>query len=193
MASPTEVADEIDKYVAHCADLTPAELLAIGHTALNVIVLRTKRGLDADHKPFAPYTPEYAARRKKSGRSGTTVDLAVTGHMQQAVIVTTHPGESHLQFMNHAEDVKAEAHNKGVHKQETVRGHSVKPYTRKVQRYTKAGKVRMKKQNVGGHTRLPYQRKMDLPKREWFEVRHPHDVGMIENNAESLIHRKPVP
>ena len=119
--------------------------------------------------------------------------VAPVVHQQQAVIVTTHPGESHLQFMNHAEDVKAEAHNKGVHQQETVRGHSVKPYTRKVQRYTKAGKVRMKKQKVGGHTRLPYQRKMDLPKREWFDVRHPHDVGMIENNAESLIHRKPVP
>ncbi len=198
--NPGAVADEIDKYVEEVGVLSDAELLSLGHTAINVIVLRTKQGKDADHKPFVPYSAEYAERRKKSGRSATTVDLAVSGHMQQAIVPTVHPGEVHLQFMNHAEEVKADAHNQGVHKREVVKGHTVSNYTRKVQRYTKNGKPMMRggkpvtrKQEVQGHVRPTFMRTMNLPKREWFEVRHPHDVALIEDAVERAIQKKPTP
>src|SRR5579884_766277 len=81
-------------------EFTEAELKDVGDAATAVIVLRTKQGLDADHKAFAPYSDSYKKTRERLSRSTTTVDLAVTGHMQQAI--TTEPGADSvtLGFLN---------------------------------------------------------------------------------------------
>jgi hypothetical protein len=51
------------------------------------IVLRTRRGVDADGSPFAPYTEAYAKRRSDKGRRTSPVDLTFTGNMLNAITV----------------------------------------------------------------------------------------------------------
>lgn len=190
MGSPKEVADEFDAMVSGAGgvlDVDDATLLATGHQALNVILLRTKKGLDADHRRFTPYTEAYAQKREKLGRSTSTVDLAITGHMQQSATVTVHGGEAIIDFMNEREAIKAAAHNSGVDKNVYVRSHSRKTavniYTgqrvstreAKLDGKRKNKKVGYRVEAVGG-----FQRHQFTPRREWFDIRHPQDMDIVE-------------
>jgi len=73
-------------------------MLELGLLAQQIITLRTKKGLDADRVPFAPYTASYGKWRASKGRSSTVVDLAFTGHTQGAESVTVAPGEVAISF-----------------------------------------------------------------------------------------------
>lgn len=193
MGSPKEIADEFDSLVSGGAksvlQLDDATLLAAGHAALNVILLRTKQGLDVDHHKFTPYDRHYAEYRQKNGRSASTVDLAFTGHMQQSITVAKTGNDVTLEFMNAHESIKAQAHNEGVDKPGTyVRSHrrktAVNIYTgkrvsadeAKRDRRRKNQKVAYRVESVDVFTR--HQR---TPKREWFDVRHPDDIAIVED------------
>lgn len=104
------VLDGIAEEVAHVDDAT---LSQVGHFALNMILLRTKQGKDADLVAFKPYTPEYAQVRQKRGLS-TRPDLAVTGHMLGSMTVRVAGGEASIVVNNPLEATKLAANNDGT-------------------------------------------------------------------------------
>ncbi len=61
--------NRLAQFVADLTNVQPAHLHVVGQFAVDLIVTRTKAGLDADRHEFAPYTPEYAA--KKAGKIKT--------------------------------------------------------------------------------------------------------------------------
>lgn len=107
------MADAIEDAIAQTMRLTDKELLELGHAAANMVTLRTKQGLDADLKPFTPYSKEYAEQRAKKGYSRRP-DLTRTGHMLNAMAPRlTSPGEVTVGFLAATEAMKAAAHNFG--------------------------------------------------------------------------------
>lgn len=69
----------------------PDEVLEeVGQFATSVILLRTKKGLDADRKTFKPYSERYAKRRARKHLRIDPPDLVVKGHMLGAI--TPFPG-----------------------------------------------------------------------------------------------------
>ena len=136
MGSGADVAKEIAAAVASATrEFAEADMLELGLLAQQIITLRTKKGIDADRVPFAPYTKNYAAQRQRSGRSGTTVDLAVTGHMQGAENVSATKDEAVISFAASRQAEIASYLNYGTRK---------------------------------------------MPKREWFDVRHPDEIAVME-------------
>ena len=137
MASGEDIGRQIESAIAEASKVfDEPTMLEIGYLAQNIITLRTKKGLDADRVPFAPYTKDYATWRAKKGRSATTVDLAFTGHMQGAEVVTAKTNEMTIAF--------------GAEHQAQIAAY-INDGTRK------------------------------MAKREWFDVRHPDEIDVIED------------
>lgn len=83
-------------------------MLELGNLAIGIILARTKKGLDADGAPFRPYTAAYAKRRQDK-QLRRTPDLAVTGHMLQALMPQVRrPGTVTVGFLSQAEQDKAQ-------------------------------------------------------------------------------------
>lgn len=136
--------------------ITDAQLLELGHAMMNIIVLRTKTGLDADRKPFAPYSEAYKKVRIDHSLQVDHVDLARTGHMIQSLIVSPGAGEVVIGFGSTREATKAAAHNSGVNRSPS--------WLRNAYR-----KVRGKRKLLGRR----------LPKRNWFDVRAPEETAAL--------------
>lgn len=64
------------------------------------VLQRTAKGIDADNKPFPPYSGLYAKRRKKAGRPTNSVDLFFTGSMLSALTYEAERQRVSLFFMN---------------------------------------------------------------------------------------------
>lgn len=198
MADADDIADEVDALVADTVkEFQQAELLAIGHQALNIIVLRTKQGMDVDHKTFVKYSPSYAKYRESHGRSASNVDLAFTGHMQQAITVSPGKGEVSLEFLSQQEAIKAAAHDHGVNSSVSVRSHTRRTAVDvKTGRRVSADEARKdrkrKSKRVGYRVESveSFQRNQRLPKREWFDVRHPSDTAIVERSLEEIIAKR---
>lgn len=58
-----------------------AALTAAAQKAIEIISDRTGRGVDADGRPFRPYSADYAEKKGGSGRKASPPDLTVTGEM----------------------------------------------------------------------------------------------------------------
>lgn len=184
-----DVARMIEEEIARAASpLEPEQMAAIGDLAINVITLRTKAGLDADRKPFVPYTPSYQRQREKIGRSSSTVDLSVSGHMQQGITRDAQGGEVSLHFMSPIEERKAIIHNDGVNTTVSVRSH-----TRRVFVNPKNGqRVSAKKAKKSGAVQRTesvdsFRRHQRTPKREWFDIRASEDEKIIENAIDEML------
>lgn len=97
---------------------TEEELFELGDAALTMVLLRTKKGLDADGKPFTGYTPAYAKERKEHSLATSPVDLVRTGHMLGALARYPNIADQSvmLGFESEFEAMKAAAHNDGVDK-----------------------------------------------------------------------------
>lgn len=200
MASGKHIADEIEREIQKAmAPFTEAELKLVGEQAISVIALRTKQGVDADHKPFTPYSDGYKKTREKLGRSSATVDLAVTGHMQQAMESRPDVAEREVNigFMSAAEETKAAVHNSGVDKQVSVRSHTRSAYIdkktgRRVSRQEAKRDMKRKVQRVTTRTERVdvFKRNQRTPKREWFDIRHPADTRAVEAVIEDIITNK---
>ena len=100
-------------------------MLLVGNAVLSVISLKTARGIDADGKQFAPYTPRYAAQKAKKGRNiGSQGDWMIMsgGMMGDLQIVEHNKDRVIIGFSNPHQGVKAYAHTReGVGKSKTVR------------------------------------------------------------------------
>lgn len=84
--TPAEAAAFIDSIVGDL-EFTEADLLELGHAGVTMVLARTKEGLDADLKPFAPYSKSYEVERLYSGLSKQR-DLVRTGHTLGAMLPT---------------------------------------------------------------------------------------------------------
>lgn len=79
--------------------LVSAEVMReVGTLAIRLIRTRTMGGRDVQGQPFAPYTPDYAAKKAKEGL-GTTPNLTVSGRMLNDMAVTEAlPGKASIGF-----------------------------------------------------------------------------------------------
>lgn len=66
-------AEDLTRFAGEAAE-------AAAHAAVAIIKRRTAQGIDADGKPFRPYTKRYRELRVDTGRNGTP-DLTLTGQM----------------------------------------------------------------------------------------------------------------
>lgn len=161
------------------------QLLALGHAALNIITLRTRAGMDADRKPFVPYSADYKKARAKKSLQTEHVDLAVTGHMIGAASVFPGQGEVTLGFNGTREANKAAAHNSGVKAQVSVRAHSRATHVNKKGQRVSAKERRLdaKRKNKRVYQRdekvSAHKRQMNTPERNWFDVRADDDVAAL--------------
>lgn len=78
-------AEVIVRVVKEKLDKMTAKLEAALSDEATRIVLRTRKGLDVDGAPFAPYTEKYAAFKKSKGRKDNPVDLTFTGNMLASI------------------------------------------------------------------------------------------------------------
>jgi len=184
----------IEEEVARATSpLEPEQMADLGDLAINVIVLRTKAGLDADRKAFVPYTPTYARQRQKIGRSAT-VDLAVSGHMQQAITKSVEGNETSLHFMSPLEERKALIHNDGVDTSVSVRSHTRSVYVNSKNGQRVSAKAAAKAKSAGQSHIVAreervesFRRHQRTPKREWFDIRASEDEKIIENAIDEML------
>jgi hypothetical protein len=180
--------------------VTKQELIEIGEFAQTIVLTRTKLGLDADGKPFVPYSDAYAKERAERGLSRTP-DLAVKGHMLGAMISKpVSDDEVQVTFANPLEALKAQVHNDGSGGNSSVA--LVKPHSRVAyisiktgQRVSRAeAKKDAKRKNKRTKTRTEsvgqHGRHMNTPQREFLDVRIPREVqAMAEAISEKLLTR----
>lgn len=168
---PGHAADVLDGLNrAMSAPFNPSEMSAIGEAAMTLILARTKAGLDADRKPFVPYSDRYAAERAAKGYATSPVDLARTGHMLGAMFRTIGTEEIRIHFLKSDEATKAAAHNYGYD--------GVVP--RKKWRAQKVG------QEGGGYMAKAESmgtQHVVVKKREFMDIRAPEDVAKMEQET----------
>lgn len=189
-----DVARMIEEEIARATSpLGTGQLASIGDLAINIIILRTRQGLDADKRPFVPYSPTYQRQRQKIGRSSSTVDLAVTGHMQQAITKSVSGNEVSLHFVSPLEERKAAIHNDGVDTTVSVRSHTRSVYVNSKNGQRVSAKAGAKAQRSGAthiakrtETVDTFRRHQKTPKREWFDIRAADDERLIEDAIDEL-------
>lgn len=81
----------------------------LGWQAARGIADRTRRGLGAGDRPFAPYTPTYALQRAKRGRT-TTPNLMFTGLMLASLSVEARYNQVRLHFVTAEAQQRANVH-----------------------------------------------------------------------------------
>jgi hypothetical protein len=70
------------------AEFSDASLMReIGLAVRDQIIDRTRKGLDADGRPFTPYSASYAALKGQALGTGASVDLTVSGQMLNALVL----------------------------------------------------------------------------------------------------------
>lgn len=62
---------------------------ALGDWTITRIRTRTQAGLDADQRPFRPYSPSYAALKAEALKTGRRVTLQVSGRMLNEMVTET--------------------------------------------------------------------------------------------------------
>lgn len=192
---PGDVAAEIDRMMKEMGGpISQGVLHAIGAQAINIITLRTKSGRDMNLNPFTPYSKEYQKKRAELGRSSSTVDLAVTGHMQGAITQSIGTGETTLRFMDANANRIARAHNDGVDSLVSVRPHRRSTYvnTKTGQRVNAKEVARdRKRKNKRVSSRMEsvgtFERHQREPKREFFGIAHPNEQAVIQETAYEAI------
>jgi len=162
--------------------LSENQLMEIGNAAIAIIVDRTQAGIDADHRAFEKYSPEYAAARERKGLSSETVNLDLQGHMLQAMIPVVDGKEVDIAFLSEFEAKKADWHVQGVDKVVAVKPHSRIAYVdaktgKRVSRQEaakdkrrKTPKTTAREERVELHSRHQF-----LPKRDFISIRHDRD------------------
>lgn len=166
--------------------LSETQLKLVGEEGLAIIIDRTKLGIDADHVKFKAYSPAYAKFREDHQRSSTTVDLAFTGHMQGAMTPTTNGTDVEIAFMSVTEEIKAASHIQGVHKTVDVKYHTRDAHIdiktgRRVSRKEAKKDAKRKTKKIVKRTEYitGHERHMNLPKRDFFDIRHPTDEAKL--------------
>lgn len=166
--------------------LSEAQLKTVGEEAIAIIVDRTKTGIDADHAKFDAYSPDYAKFREAHSRSSEKVDLAFTGAMQGAMQPVVTGDSVEIGFMSTAEEKKAEWHTHGYKKTVPVKTHARTTHinTKTGQRVSakeaaKDKRRKVKRTEARTETVNVHERNMKLPKRDFFDIRHPKDEARM--------------
>lgn len=102
-----QAADLIEGLVAELDEVGVDALNELGDLAITIITTRTKKGIDADRKSFAPYSLRYAEARTRAGYSPAPRDLARTGHMLGAMGKQATASEVTISFTSEREANKA--------------------------------------------------------------------------------------
>lgn len=77
--------------------------------AIQIIRARTGRGLDVNLRPFRPYSPSYAKKRRDSGLRAKPVNLRVTGRMLDSMrVISSRQGLAQVGWTDDREGDKAE-------------------------------------------------------------------------------------
>jgi len=71
--------------IASVAQLTKDDFQQIGLLIRENILQRTEQGVDAENRPFAPYSASYAKQRAKEGLARNAVKMELSGKMLQAI------------------------------------------------------------------------------------------------------------
>lgn len=90
------------------------DLEEAGTMVLARILRRTRRGLDVNGVPFAPYAESTRRQRKKRRRRSSKVRLQDTGKMLAAATSRVSGSEAVLHFSSATEGRKARWHNEGT-------------------------------------------------------------------------------
>ena len=94
-------------------DIDNSILESVGEQAINLILARTKKGLDASGKGFKKYSPSYTEYRERAGYLAQ-VDLARTGHMLNSLVPeVTGENEVTISFNDNFAALKGAVHNYG--------------------------------------------------------------------------------
>lgn len=67
------------------AQLTKDDFQQIGLLIRENILQRTRQGVDAENRKFAPYSASYAKQRAKEGLARNTVKMELSGEMLRAI------------------------------------------------------------------------------------------------------------
>lgn len=168
--------------------VSDADLLGIGNEAVRIVAQRTKRGADVDHHIFKPYSEGYAKERIGHSLRPFPVDLARTGRMMAALMATPQAdGSVKVGFTDEEANLRAGFHNEGV-KGRTA----VNEVARQVPARTNRGGYRKYREGetrtlttVHGHTRA-----VNLPQREFMDIRHPDEVSELADSFGDLVIRR---
>lgn len=108
---PKEAADFFDrlgKFISERA-LSNEALDQMGAKAVEMIVRRTRTGIDANGRPFKAYNPSYAAAKGKS-----VVNLTDTGDMLDSLMHEVEGERLRIFFGDGEQEAKASFHNFGT-------------------------------------------------------------------------------
>lgn len=171
------------------SNFTAPELGFIADDALSLVVRRTKSGVDVDHNIFHPYANGYARERIKHSLRTFPVDLARTGAMIGAfrydVAATPFPS-IRFGFSDPQQALKAKWHNEGAKGDDGRTAVNEFLRSRKESRKgRKRGPDEYALHVVSGHTRA-----VNLPKREWLDIRHPLDISTMEASVVEVYERR---
>lgn len=197
MADLNDPAGAFDALIEGVSDIEHDTLLEVGHAAIALVVARTRHGVDVDGAQFRPYTPAYARARVRASLS-TKPDLVRTGHMVGGMIpVVTGKDEVSITFPSDLEAIKATVHNDGCNKLVNVRAHSKNAYLtnkdhRRVskQEYQKDRRNKTKKVRKVTESVPDHQRQMNIPKREFLDVRQAREVQFLADVAGEAMARR---
>lgn len=181
MSTPEEAAKAIEGISATIEGaFDDAALLEVGHFATQLVLLRTKTGLDADGKPFAPYAKDYAKTRQEHGLAAQPVDLARTGHMLGTVtpVLTGDGGVEIGPHLSEFEAKKLAAHNAGVDKTVSIKPRRFTAYTVD-RRFASEARAMKEGGNAYGGLTKAYTARMRLPKRETMDIRRAEDIQAV--------------
>jgi hypothetical protein len=111
----TDPVRALDLFLAGTVNPSREAMEYAGQREITRIRTRTMAGTDVNGSPFAPYSPAYAKRRAKKGRSIAPVNLLMTGIMQTSLTVEIRgPKSFAIVEMNEEAKAYGRAHNEGA-------------------------------------------------------------------------------
>ena len=86
----------------------------IGDEAVRMMIDRTKKGVDIDGMPFAPYSPQYIKYKSEAGRVTDPVNLQFNGEMHRSMVVAATNNNANISYGDRQRALIALRHQKGI-------------------------------------------------------------------------------
>jgi len=85
----------------------------IGDEAVRMMIDRTKKGIDIDGMPFAPYSPQYIKYKSEAGRVTDPVNLQFNGEMHRSMLVVATNNNANISYGDRQRALVALYHQTG--------------------------------------------------------------------------------
>jgi phage gpG-like protein len=85
----------------------------IGIDAVRMMIDRTKKGIDIDGMPFAPYSPQYIKYKSEAGRVTDPVNLQFNGEMHRSMLVVATDNNANISYGDRQRALVALYHQTG--------------------------------------------------------------------------------